>query len=156
MREHLYEVTVAWTGNKGLGTKTYADYARDHEISAKGKPVLPASSDPAFRGDPSRYNPEDLLVASISACHMLWYLHFCAVNGVVVTRYKDEASGIMKEEKGGLGAFTEATLRPHVTITKDSDAAKALALHEQAHRFCFIANSVKFPVKNEPSITKEA
>lgn len=156
MKDHHYKVAVDWTGNKGDGTKTYTSYSRDHELSFEGKPVLNGSSDPAFRGDRARYNPEELLVASISACHMLWYLHLCASNGVVVTKYRDDASGTMAEGKGGEGQFTEAVLRPHVTITKESDAEKARSLHEEAHRLCFIARSVNFPVRNEPEIVKEA
>jgi organic hydroperoxide reductase OsmC/OhrA len=154
MKHHHYEVQVAWTGNLGQGTRTYKDYARNHEITATGKPTLPGSSDPAFRGDPARYNPEELLVASLSACHMLWYLHLCAVNKVVVTEYRDAASGTMVENKDGSGSFTEVTLHPRVKITAESDAERAFALHEEAHRLCFIANSVKFPVKNAPEILR--
>src|SRR6185437_5983164 len=114
------------------------------------------SSDPAFRGGRTRYNPEELLVASLSACHMLWYLHLCATNQVVVTDYKDIASGVMEETPDGSGRFVEATLRPDVQITEDSDQGKAIALHEEAHSLCFIAKSVNFPVKVEPKLAKVA
>src|ERR1700720_4094993 len=147
-REHRYSVNVAWTGNTGKGTSDYRSYTRDHEIRVPGKPPIHGSSDPKFRGDPVRYNPEELLVASLSSCHMLWYLHLCAINGIVVTDYKDEANGVMAENADGSGAFVEVTLNPHVTIDAHSDPAKALLLHEEAHRYCFIANSVNFPVKN--------
>jgi organic hydroperoxide reductase OsmC/OhrA len=153
MKQHRYQIHVAWTGNTGPGTIAYASYRRDHEVSAAGKPVVLASSDPAFRGDPARYNPEELLVASLSACHMLWYLHLCAVNGVVVVEYADDASGLMEENADGSGVFTEVTLRPAVAIAAASDGIRALSLHEEAHRRCFIANSVKFPVRHEPRIT---
>ncbi|MGA3023578.1 MAG: OsmC family protein [Bryobacteraceae bacterium] len=153
MKQHRYEIRVAWTGNLGQGTSGYAGYLRNHEVSAPGKPVVLASSDPAFRGDPARYNPEDLLVASLSACHMLWYLHLCAVNGVVVVDYADDAFGLMEETADGGGFFSEVTLRPAVAISADSDAARALSLHEEAHRLCFIANSVKFPVRHQPRVT---
>jgi organic hydroperoxide reductase OsmC/OhrA len=152
MKNHRYETRVAWTGNLGQGTSGYRSYLRNHEVSAAGKPVVLASSDPAFRGDPARYNPEELLVASLSACHMLSYLHLCAVNGVVVVAYADDAFGLMEETADGGGLFTEVTLRPAVTISADSDAGKAMSLHEDAHRLCFIANSVKFPVRHEPRI----
>jgi organic hydroperoxide reductase OsmC/OhrA len=153
MKQHRYQTRVTWTGNLGEGTSSYRNYLRNHEISAAGKPLVPGSSDPAFRGDPSRYNPEELLVASLSACHMLAYLHLCAVNGVVVVDYADDATGLMEETADGGGSVTEVTLRPAVTITADSDAGKAQSLHEQAHRLCFIANSVNFPVRHEASVT---
>jgi organic hydroperoxide reductase OsmC/OhrA len=153
MKQHRYEVHVAWTGNQGQGTSGYRSYLRDHEISAPGKPVVLASSDSAFRGDPARYNPEDLLVASLSACHMLAYLHLCAVNSVVVVHYADDAFGLMEQTADGGGFFTEVTLRPAVAISAGSDAGKAASLHEEAHRLCFIANSVKFPVRHQPRIT---
>jgi organic hydroperoxide reductase OsmC/OhrA len=145
-KQHQYAVSVAWTGNDGSGTQSYRSYRRDHEISAAGKPVIPGSSDPAFRGDRARYNPEELLVASLSSCHMLWYLHLCAVNGIVVLDYRDEADGTMQEEEDGGGAFVHVVLKPRVTIASGGDRAKALALHEEAHHLCFIARSVRFAV----------
>jgi len=154
LKTHHYQVQMAWTGNQGEGTKTYKVYLRDHEISAAGKPAILGSSDPSFRGDPTRYNPEELLVASLSACHMLWYLHLCAVNGIVVTEYRDEAQGQMTENKDGSGAFVEVTLHPRVRIAAESDANRARTLHEEAHRLCFIANSVNFPVRNVPEIIR--
>lgn len=149
---HAYAVTVRWTGNTGRGTSGYGDYGRDHVVEAVGKPPLAGSSDPAFRGDASRWNPEELLVASLSACHQLWYLHLCAVAGVVVTAYEDRATGAMTEDARGGGFFTEVVLRPQVTIAA-GDATQALALHERAHAKCFIANSVNFPVRVEPRVS---
>jgi organic hydroperoxide reductase OsmC/OhrA len=154
MKQHRYDIHVAWTGNLGPGTSNYLSYLRNHEVSAPGKPVVPASSDPAFRGDPARYNPEDLLVASLSACHMLSYLHLCAVNGVVVVDYDDDAFGLMEETATGGGVFTEVTLRPAVVISAESDPDKARSLHDEAHHLCFIANSVNFPVRHEARITR--
>jgi len=145
-KQHQYAVSLAWTGNDGGGTQSYRSYRRDHDITVAGKPVIPGSSDPAFRGDPSRYNPEELLVASLSSCHMLWYLHLCAVNGIVVLDYRDEASGTMQEEADGGGAFVRAELKPRVTIARGADRGKALALHGEAHHLCFISRSVRFPV----------
>jgi organic hydroperoxide reductase OsmC/OhrA len=147
VKRHRYRASVAWRG----ATTGYKDYSRDHAIAAPGKPEIAASSDPAFRGDAKRYNPEDLLVASIASCHMLWYLHLCAVNGVVVTRYRDEAEGTMREDADGSGRFERVTLRPHVTISA-GEKGKAVALHKEAHRNCFVANSVNFPVDVEPVI----
>lgn len=152
-KEHVYRTNLAWTGNLGGGTKTYGGYSRAHEISVGGKPAVPCSSDPHFRGDASRYNPEELLVAALSACHMLWYLHLCADAGVVVTDYADAATGRMTETPDGGGHFTEVTLNPRVVISKDSDAEKARALHHRAHELCFIANSVNFPVRAEATIS---
>lgn len=154
MKPHAYEVQVNWTGNTGTGTSTYRSYERSHTIHCPGKPPLDGSSDPSFRGDPARYSPEDLLVASLSSCHMLWYLHLCSVNQVNVVDYQDDASGLMEETESGAGAFVSVTLRPKVTVTASSDQTKAASLHEDAHRYCFIANSVKFPVKIEPQIAK--
>ena len=146
MKQHNYNITLAWTGNSGRGTADYKAYRRDHVIRAAGKPELPGSSDPAFRGDASRYNPEELLVAALSSCHMLWYLHFCAVNHIVVESYEDAASGVMQETADGSGRFLSATLAPQVRISS-GDRAQAIALHEDAHKACYIANSVNFPVE---------
>ena len=148
-KTHAYRTTVRWTGNQGSGTSAYRAYSRNHEIVANGKPGIRASSDPAFHGDASRYNPEELLVASLSACHMLWYLHLCAVNKVVVLAYEDQADGIMEEAESGGGRFLEVTLRPRITVTADSDLETARRLHHDAHEKCFIASSVNFPVRVE-------
>jgi organic hydroperoxide reductase OsmC/OhrA len=153
-RRHSYTVTVTWTGNTGTGTSGYRDYARSHEISSAGKPAIPGSSDPAFRGDRARWSPEDLLVASLSACHKLWYLHLCAEAGVVVEGYVDEAAGLMEESADGGGQFVVVTLRPQVKLAPGSDRAKALSLHHDAHAKCFMARSVNFPVKCEPLIAE--
>jgi organic hydroperoxide reductase OsmC/OhrA len=156
MKQHNYEVQVVWTGNTGEGTKTYRGYRRDHTITAQGKPQIQGSSDPSFRGDPSRYNPEELLVASLSACHMLSYLHLCAVNRLTVLDYRDAALGLMDENSDGSAQFTRVTLRPMVKISPGDDQAKAIALHADAHHLCFIARSVNFPVDVHPTIMEEA
>jgi organic hydroperoxide reductase OsmC/OhrA len=149
-RTHRYKVRTVWTGE----TRGYRSYSRDHRIEVTGKPPIAASADPAFRGTAERYNPEDMLVASLSACHMLWYLHLCAVGGVVVLGYEDAAEGVLAEAPGA-GRFTEVTLRPVVIITADSDAETARTLHKQAHKECFVANSVNFPVRCEPTIVRQ-
>lgn len=151
-RSHRYGCTVEWTGNTGAGTRSYSGYSRDHLICAPGKPSLGGSSDPAFRGDAARYNPEELLVASLSSCHMLWYLHLACEAGVVVTDYRDEPVGEMVEDATGSGHFTRVTLRPAVTIAAGGDAGLAARLHADAHARCFIANSVNFPVVCHPTI----
>jgi organic hydroperoxide reductase OsmC/OhrA len=156
VKHHTYEVHVDWTGNDGEGTKTYKGYRRDHIIASEGKPRIQASSDPAFRGDQSRYNPEELLVASLSSCHMLWYLHLCATNHVAVLDYRDAASGVMEEGDNGTGEFVRVVLKPVVRVAAGADRTKALALHHEAHRFCFIARSVKFPVDIVPEIVEAA
>ncbi len=155
MKQHTYEVNIRWTGNTGEGTKSYRGYRRDHIIETQGKPEIPASSDPAFRGDPSRYNPEDLLVASLSSCHMLWYLHLCSVNNIVVLSYTDTPIGQMIENDDGSGKFLRVQLRPRLTITAASNPELAHTLHHTAHKNCFIANSVNFPVEVTPEITIE-
>ena len=149
-KTHFYEVGVRWTGNTGQGTATYRTYERSHEITVEGKPPILGSSDPNFRGDKTKYNPEELLVASLSACHLLWYLHLCASAGVVVTDYVDYPIGRMVETKDGGGKFTEVVLKPVVTM-QSGDLALIEQLHEKAHHLCFIANSMNFPVRCEPS-----
>jgi organic hydroperoxide reductase OsmC/OhrA len=153
-RQHRYPVTVRWTGNTGSGTSSYRSYSRDCEITADGNPPIPGSSDPAFRGDPARWNPEELFVASVSACHKLWYLHLAAVAGIVVTAYTDRAEGLMVEDKGGAGHFVSISLRPEISVQEPVDIAKARALHEEAHSKCFIANSIKTAVTVEPVFTR--
>lgn len=147
---HRYHAKTTWVGNRGTGTSDYKSYDRNHVVDVAGKATLACSSDPQFRGDKTRHNPEELLVASISSCHMLWYLHLCAVNGVVVTDYTDEASGVMEENKDGSGQFTEITLKPHVVVEHESMLEKANALHHEANKMCFIARSVNFPVHHKP------
>ncbi len=149
-KQHSYTATITWTGNRGSGTSAYTAYDRNHLISVAGKPDIPGSSDPVFRGDASRYNPEDSFVAAISACHMLWYLHLCAVNNIIVEKYSDKATGIMVENADGSGQFAEVVLHPEVTIRNAEGKEKALALHADAHRMCFLARSVNFPVRHQP------
>ncbi len=155
-REHRYAVTVRWTGNAGSGTSNYRDYKRKHVISVEGRAsIIPGSSERVFRGDSTRWNPEELLVASISACHELWYLHLCALAGVVVLDYVDHAEGMMEESEDGSGRFKKVILKPEVTITQGSDSKKAFELHKEAHAKCFIANSVSFEVDHLPRIEME-
>lgn len=152
LREHLYNLKVRWTGNKGSGTSDYKAYERSHSIWVDGKPELQASSDKVFRGDHTRYNPEELLIAAVSGCHMLWYLHLCADNGIVVLEYEDLPDGVMEELDNGGGHFKVITLNPFITISENSDLAKATALHEMANKKCFISQSLNFPVKHHPVI----
>jgi organic hydroperoxide reductase OsmC/OhrA len=149
---HRYQIRVDWTGNPGPGTVDYRGYGRANLVSAAGKPTIAGSADPAFRGDASRWNPEELLVAALSQCHLLWYLHLAAVGGVVVAGYRDEPVGTMLENPDGSGQFSEVVLRPRVTVADRAMIADAHRLHEQAHRHCFIARSVNFPVRHEPEI----
>jgi organic hydroperoxide reductase OsmC/OhrA len=155
MKDHKYNVAMNWTGNTGQGTKTYQSYSRNHEITVNGKPMIPGSSDPGFRGDASRYNPEEMLVASVSTCHMLWYLHLCSVAGIVVTSYQDNAEGIMKENDDGSGYFSSVILRPVITVTDAAMVQQATELHHEANKHCFIANSLNFPVQHLPTISAE-
>ena len=151
-KTHTYAATVEWTGNHGAGTSGYRAYGREHVVRMEGKPDILGSADAAFRGDAKKHNPEDMLLASLSTCHMLWYLHLAADAGVVVTAYSDRATGTMVEDAVRGGYFTEAVLHPHVTVAAGSDAAAAARLHDAAHHKCYIANSVNFPVRCEPTI----
>lgn len=148
---HSFHATVTWTGNRGQGTASYRAYGRDHEIRVDGKPVIPASSDPAFLGDADRWNPEDMLLGSISACHMLWFLHLASEAGWVVEAYEDSAGAEMAMNPDGSGQFTHATLHPEVTISA-GDPALSDSLHHKAHEMCFIARSMNFPVACEATV----
>jgi organic hydroperoxide reductase OsmC/OhrA len=170
IRTHSNDVTVAWTGNRGSGTSGYREYDRDHEVTvsgtgdgvaagdgvgagAGGRPEpIAGSSDSAFRGDPGRWNPEQLLTAALAQCHMLSYLHLCAAAGIVVTKYTDDAHGTMTEATDGGGHFIEVVLRPRVTVASPDMIEKAAGLHREAHERCFIASSVNFPVRHEPVV----
>lgn len=154
-KEHQYKTAVTWTGNKGSGTMDYRSYDRSYVISVDQKADISGSSDSAFLGDKTKHNPEDLLVSSLSSCHMLWYLHLCSQNDIIVMDYKDNAVGTMIETADGSGHFSTVTLYPVVTITRAADQDKANALHEQAHKMCFIANSCNFPVKCQPNCVVE-
>jgi organic hydroperoxide reductase OsmC/OhrA len=154
MRTHRYVVTNRWTGNLGSGTSDYRAYSRSHELSTPKKSTsIAGSSDPLFRGDPARYNPEELLVGALSACHMLWALHYCADAGIVITDYVDDAYGEMTERGDGSGEFTKVILRPRMTITDASRVADAVAIHARVHEVCAIARSVNFSVSCEPAVT---
>lgn len=155
-KSHQYHLTVNWTGNLGKGTSTYTGYSRNHVISAAGKSTpIQGSSDSSFRGQPERFNPEELLVAALSACHMLWFLHLCANAGIAVIGYSDSCIGNMIEHADGSGEFTSVTLYPVVTIADESRAGELAALHSRAHSLCFIARSVRFPVKHVPTILRQ-
>ncbi|RYE16711.1 MAG: OsmC family peroxiredoxin [Sphingobacteriales bacterium] len=149
---HNYSLTIKWTGNTGTGTSGYRVYERSHVISVNNKPDIMGSSDPAFRGDTTKHNPEELLVASVSSCHLLWYLHVCAEAGVIIVDYFDNATGTMEETANGSGHFTGITLNPVVTVAQSNMADKAKELHKKANKMCFIANSVNFPVKHDAVI----
>jgi organic hydroperoxide reductase OsmC/OhrA len=151
-KEHGYATRVVWTGDLGTGTSGYRAYSRNYDVVVDGKATILGSSDPVFRGDRTRHNPEELLVAALSSCHLLSYLHMCADAGVVVTGYVDDAVGTMAETADGGGHFTSVTLRPRVTIAPGSDRELALRLHDRAHHLCFIASSVNFPVACEPTV----
>ena len=151
--DHTYDLTVTWTGNDGSGTSGYRDYRRDNVVTAVGPPDLAGSADPTFRGDPARWNPEQLLVAALSQCHLLSYLHVCVRSDVVVTAYTDEAHGEMRTHPDGSGELTSVVLRPSVTVADADMVDRANALHDEAHHLCFIARSVNFPVRHEATAT---
>ena len=150
LNEHRYSLTVQWTGNRGGGTSSYRSYSRDHDVLVPGLPVLKGSADPTFHGDRERYNPEQLLLAALAQCHMLSYLHVAVKNGVVVTDYRDEATGLMRLNRDGSGQFERVVLHPRVTVADAGQAELAAGLHHEANRLCFIARSVNFPVEHQP------
>ena len=151
-KQHIYNAIIKWTGNNGRGTKNYQAYERSHTILIEGKVDINCSSDPSFRGDKSKHNPEELLLSSLSSCHMLWYLHLCAANNVVVEEYIDKASGLMEETESGGGSFLSVTLSPIVFVKEPLMLEKGEQLHKEANKMCFIANSVKFPVYHQPEM----
>ncbi len=156
MKNHNYGIKVEWTGNEGNGTLDYKSYNRNHKIIADGKyDAINGSSDPLFLGDRTKYNPEDLFLSSLSACHMLWYLHLCSVNKIIVTEYSDNVMGIMEERENGSGKFIQVTLNPKVRITDENRIEKAKELHEEANKMCFIANSCNFKIGHNPNIIAE-
>ncbi|MFF0911370.1 OsmC family protein [Microbacterium enclense] len=150
--EHQYRLRATWTGDRGAGTTGYRDYDRSVSLEVDGKPLLEASADTPFRGDPAKWNPEELLLGALSECHLLSYLYACVKVGVVVVGYEDDASGTLVEDGTGGGAFTEVTLRPRVVVAEESMIEAARAAHRQAREWCFIANSVNFPVLHEPEV----
>lgn len=153
MKTHIYKAQITWTGNNGKGTESYKAYNRNHTISINGKyDDILASSDPSFLGDTARYNPEELLLSSISACHMLWYLHLCSINKITVNSYVDNAYGEMEELENGSGRFTKVILKPTVNINEIELKEKATSLHHKANEMCFIANSLNFPIEHLPKI----
>lgn len=153
---HNYTSYVVWTGNRGEGTTHYRSYERTWDIAVPGKPVVHCSNDPLLGGDPAKMNPEDLLISALSACHMLWYLHYASDDGIVVTRYEDRPIGVGELEQSGAGRFVSATLRPKVTVRGGADLQLAESIHHRIHKVCFIARSVNFPVSYEPEFIADA
>ncbi len=145
-KQHDYTSLIEWTGDRGQGTKAYRGYDRTWTIATPGKPPVPCSNDPLLGGDPTLHNPEDLLLSSLSACHMLWYLHLASVAGIVVRGYRDQPIGVGESTPDGAGRFLSATLKPHIRVERGADLAKADAIHHEIHKVCFIARSVNFPV----------
>jgi organic hydroperoxide reductase OsmC/OhrA len=157
---HNYTSRIVWTGNRGEGTAHYRGYDRTWDIAVPGKPVVHCSNDPLLGGDPAKMNPEDLLLSALSACHMLWYLHYASDAGIVVTHYADTPVGIGEVTRGGAGRFVSATLRPVATIRGPADRGPAnlqaaRAIHDRIHEVCFVARSVNFPVSYEPQFIRE-
>jgi organic hydroperoxide reductase OsmC/OhrA len=153
--QHRYKLTAVWTGNKGSGTSDVAAYERSHTIAFENKPVLDLTTDNRKFGDKTKLNPEDLLVASLSSCHMLSYLYLCAIEGIIITSYEDHTTGLMIEKTQGGGRFKEVILNPVMKVTESVMIEKAIALHHHAHEICYIASSVNFEVKVNPVCTVE-
>ncbi len=151
-KQHQYSLYTEWTGNTGKGTAFYKAYSRSHRVTIKGKPEILCSADVNFLGEPDRYNPEELLLASLANCHMLWYLHLCAEAEVIVTAYTDTPAGVMIENADGSGSFANVTLYPKVTVESRDMMDMAQNLHKKANSMCFIANSCSFPVLHQPEV----
>jgi len=149
MAQHDYAAKIIWTGNRGDGNLRYRGYDRSWDVRTAGKPVIHCSNDPLLGGDPGLHNPEDMLIAALSACHMLWYLHLASASGVLVLSYEDDPIAIGENLPSGAGRFLSATLRPKITLGTGADRALADAIHERIHETCFIARSVNFPVSHE-------
>ncbi len=153
MKQHAYPARVVWTGNRGAGTQRYQGYDRTWDLAIEGKATVSCSNDPVLGGDPAKHNPEDMLIAAVAACHMLWYLHLASSAGISVLAYEDTAVGEGVMHADASGNFTAATLHPRVTVAAGADLERARALHDDVHRYCFIARSVNFPITIEPEIT---
>lgn len=147
-KHHWYKARISWSAIEGEGTSSYRAYSRDHSITVDHKTIIEASSDPSFLGNPTLHNPEELFLASLSSCHMLWFLHLCSTNNVIILSYEDQAEGVMVEEKNGQGRFIEVTLNPKVTVKEERMASKVDSIHFKANQMCFIANSCNFPIKH--------
>ena len=152
---HHYHVQMTWRGSNGVGTTSYRSFGREYELTVNGKATLRGSADPQYRGDATLWNPEELFLASLSACHQLWYLHLCANAGVVVHTDEDQAESSMVVHDDGSGEFVSVLLRPAVAIARGSDRERALAMHDEAAKMCFLARSVNFPVAHEPVVEFE-
>ena len=151
--QHHYKVAIKWTGNQGTGTSNYKQFERSYKIQIENKADIHGSSDPEFRGDRTKHNPEELLLASVSSCHMLWYLHLCSEAKIIVTDYIDNATATLEETESGSGKFTSITLQPTITLTEQSMVEEATELHKKANEFCFVSNSLNFKVDHQPTFT---
>lgn len=155
MSEHTYTASIEWTGNRGDGTRLYRGYDRTWDLCTPGKPRMHCSNDPLLGGDRSKHNPEDLLLAALSSCHMLWYLHLACDAGIVVQAYSDAPTAVGETLKNGAGRFVRATLRPSIRVPAGTDLELADRLHHEVHQYCFIARSVNFPVAYEATYSSE-
>ncbi len=151
MAKHDYTARVVWTGNRGDGTASYKGYDRTWNVETPGKPVIHCSNDPLMGGDPTLHNPEDMLIAALSACHMLWYLHLASNAGITVLAYRDDPLAVGETDTTGASRFLRATLRPEITVPVGTDLAVADTVHHEIGKVCFIARSVNFPVDYAPS-----
>ncbi|HKC94876.1 MAG TPA: OsmC family protein [Nitrospira sp.] len=144
-----HKVTLEW--KRGSESFTYESYNRDHTLVFEGGSQVTASAAPAYRGNPSHVNPEEGLVAALSSCHMLTFLAVAAKKHFVVDHYSDQAVGFLEKNDKGKLAITRVILRPRIAFggTTVPTPQEIAELHEQAHKGCFIANSVITEVKIE-------
>jgi len=151
---HKYTTAVRWTGNTGQGTATYKGYERTWDIAVPNKEIIHCSNDPLLGGDPTKMNPEDLLLSALSACHMLWYLHLASVAKIKVLAYEDHPIGDGENLPDGSGRFLSATLKPRIEVVAGSDIERALDIHNEIHKYCFVARSMNFPISYEAEIVE--
>jgi organic hydroperoxide reductase OsmC/OhrA len=150
-----YAASVIWTGNLGEGTASYTAYGRDFTVVVPGKPELYGSADAAYRGSSDRHNPEELFLASLAACQMLFYLSLCGQHGIRVLSYESRAAGGLTPLENGGGRFEGIALTPVVTVAGGTDTELAIRLHDRAHERCFIANSCSVPIRRRLVVRTE-
>ncbi len=132
-----FKVQAKWSSKNALDVSING---KTHQVFIDDKSPLTVSAAKAFKGDETKYNPEDLLLSALASCHMMSYFYVCAQNGIELIDYKDEAVGVLELKADGSGAFTSVVLNPVVTISKSEMIDKAVSLHKEAHSICFIAH----------------
>ena len=147
---HLFKVALNWIKKEPQTDSSTRIYTKSHHISIEGKPDLEVSAAKAFKGDPNLYNPEDLLLSSLTSCHMMSYLYCCMQYKIEVISYQDHSEATLQVNPDGSGKIVKVDLFPEIIISNSSQIELALSLHKKANELCFIANSCNFPVYHHP------